>query len=76
MNPATAMLVIRLVELLAGALASYPAVKRMFDAHLSQVRQFVAEGRDPTPEELAALHAEGDAISEAIRAAVDARSVA
>ena len=57
------MLILKLIDMVALGLQLAPNVKDRFEKTRSLVEKMVAEGRDPTPDELAALDAEtGDLI--------------
>lgn len=69
MTPATALLVIRVLDLLAFALLKGPEVKARYDRAVAKIRELIEEGREPTPEEFAEVVAESDAATERLRAA-------
>lgn len=68
MNAKSLMAILRLVDLLAAGLQLAPEVKARFDASSEKVKQMVAEGRDPTPEEWDALNAETEELMSQIAA--------
>jgi hypothetical protein len=58
MSPSSALLIIRLIDLLALGMTVAPEIMARYSALRDKVRQMVEEGRDPTPEEWAAMDAE------------------
>ena len=66
MAPSTALLVLRLVDLLAMGVQLAPEIRARFDDASARVKRMVEEGRDPTPEEWAEIDAETDASIAAI----------
>ncbi len=60
MNPQTALMILRMVDLLAAGLQLAPEIRARYAATSAKVKKMVTEGREPTPEEWAALDAETD----------------
>jgi chloramphenicol 3-O-phosphotransferase len=58
MTPNTILLIIELIDLAAIAVSKGPAVIAAFERNRDAIRAMVAEGRDPTADEIAALRAE------------------
>lgn len=63
--------IIKLVRLLSAGVDLAMDVRDRFDRTADKVEMFIAEGRDPTPEEWAEINAETDALLSAIGAAND-----
>lgn len=62
MTATTALMVIRLLDILALGMQHAPAIMSRYSALRDKVKSMVEEGRDPTPEERAELDAETDEI--------------
>ena len=58
MTPNTILLIIELIDLAAIAVSKGPTVIAAFEHHRDAIRAMVAEGRDPTADEIATLRAE------------------
>lgn len=67
MNPSTMLAVLKIVDLVATAAVMLPEVRARYDALSAMVKLMVEEGRDPTPEEWAALNDETDSLMEQLR---------
>jgi len=69
MNPATALLLIRVLDLLAFAVLKGPEVKARYDRAITKIRELIEQEREPTSEEFAEVLAESGAATERLRAA-------
>lgn len=69
MNPATALLILRMVDLLAAGLQFTGESRARYDRLSAKVKTMIEEGRDPTEQEFDELFAESDALTERLRAA-------
>lgn len=67
MNPSTMLAVLKIVDLVATAAVMLPEIRARYDTLSSMVKTMVEEGRDPTPEEWAALNAETDDLMAQLR---------
>lgn len=67
MSAATMLTVLKLVDLVATAAVMLPEIRARYDALSALVKTMVEEGRDPTPEEWAALNAETDDLMAQLR---------
>lgn len=67
MSPAAILAILQVVETLAVLLESIPGAKEEFDTVLADVRKFVSEGRDPTPEELGRIVTKSKRLSSRIQ---------
>lgn len=73
MSRETALLLVKVLEIVAAGVALAPTLRRRVDRYTGRVRLMIEEGRDPTPEEWRELLAESDDVSKRIRAAREAR---
>lgn len=73
MDPQTALLFLRLLDLVAAAVELAPDLLARKEAYVAQIEVMIREGRGPTDAEMDALLAEGDDITTAIRAERAAR---
>jgi hypothetical protein len=69
MTPATALLLIRVLDLLALAALKAPEVKARYDRAIAKIRELIEDGREPSNDEFAEVIAESDAGTERLRAA-------
>ncbi len=60
MNPRTAQLILRLLDMIALGASLAPEIMARYRDTSAKVRTMVEEGRDPTPDEWADLDAETD----------------
>lgn len=67
MNPSTMLAVLKIVDLVATAAVMLPEIRARYDALSGMVKTMVEEGRDPTPEEWAALNDETDDLMNQLR---------
>lgn len=74
MTPETALLILKVLEILSAGLRLAPELDRQRSIYLEQIEQMIRDERGPNPEEFKALLAEGDALTAEILAAVAARS--
>ena len=70
MNPATLLLIVKLLDILALAALKLPELKARYDATVTRIRTMIAEGRQPSDEEFAELIGECDALTSRIEAAL------
>jgi len=68
-GPGAILVLLKLLDVLAVLLASYPGAKDRFDRLSAKVRTMVEEGRDPTDEEWDELNAETRELSDRLQAA-------
>lgn len=68
MSPGVALIILKLIDLLAAGLKLTPELRRQKETYISQIRKMIEEDRGPTDEELEALIAEGDYLTNLIRA--------
>lgn len=73
MNPATALLILRVLDMLVAGLELAPALKRRASGATARIKVMIEEDRDPTPEEWDELLVETDNLTDSIRAAVEAK---
>lgn len=62
MSSGMVRLILELVDLSVVAIVHGRRASDAFGAHMAQIRQLVAEGRDPTPEEVEVLCREVEAL--------------
>lgn len=55
MGSGTALIIVKLLEVLSLGLTLAPQIRSQFDRDMTLLKQMVAEGRDPTDDEMAAL---------------------
>lgn len=73
MNPATALLILKVIDLLAAGTQLFGEDKERYDRLTGKIRVMVEENRGPTDEEFDELLDESDALTERLRAARDAK---
>lgn len=74
MNATTAALILRLFDFLIAALRVAPEVLMRYRELRQRIERWIAEGRDPTPEEWRELDALTEALHERIQQAGEAPS--
>ena len=67
MSAATVLLILHAVDLLAAAVQMKLEDRARFDRIRDDIRRFIEEGRDPTPEEFDALMQRSRDLTERIR---------
>ena len=73
MNPATVLMILQLIDITATALDAIPEARARYQKTSAKIKEFVAEGRDPTPEELNEILRESSDLTAAIRAELESR---
>lgn len=71
MNAATALLLLKLLDVAIAALAAYPLSQAKFKTMHAQLQKAVGEGRDMTDEEMAGVFSEADDLYDRIEGAQD-----
>ena len=65
MNPTTAALILKLIDILALGVAMAPQIRADYEATKAKIAKWVEEGRDPTPEEHAEINKQIDDLTAA-----------
>jgi hypothetical protein len=76
MNPATVLLILKGLDMLAAGLEWAAEERAQWDAWSARLKELIESGESPTEEEYAALDAASDSITERIRAALEAKTPA
>ncbi len=69
MNAATALLLLKLLDVTIAALAAYPVSQAKFKTMHAKLQKAVDEGRDLTDEEMAGVFSEADDLHDRIQGA-------
>ncbi len=75
MDPSLALLLLRLIDLVAAGLELAPELLARKAKYVVQIETMIREGRGPSDAEMDELLAESDSITEALKQAVALRSV-
>ncbi len=73
MDPATALLIVRLIDLVAAGVELASELTARKDEMIRRIETMIAEDRGPTDAEMDELIAESDAVTAEIRAALAAK---
>lgn len=73
MNAQTALLIVRVLDILIAGLDLVPALRERASASTARIRRMIEEDRAPTDAEWAELLAETDELTAAVRLAVEAK---
>lgn len=73
MDPAIALLILKVVDLIAAGLELAPELLARKEEYVRKIEAMIAEGRGPSVEEMDELMSEGDDITSRIRAALAAK---
>jgi hypothetical protein len=76
MDPAIALLMLRLIDLVAAGLELAPELIARKAEYVAKIEAMLAEDRGPNDEEMDELLAESAALTAAVAAALDARRAA
>ena len=67
MNPETALLLLKVIDLVAAGLELLPELEARRSAQSEAIRKMIEEARGPSPEEFAALFATSEELTARIR---------
>jgi len=73
MSPQVALLILKTIDLLAAGMELLPDIRARKDAYVAQIKTMIEEDRGPSDEEMNALLAEGDELTDAIKASLERR---